>query len=98
MKIQALVLCGGKGERLRPLTSNIPKPMIKIKDKTILEYIIDHILFYDKFGNLKWHFTNNNNIDRILYSINFSRVLYTKEGLEKVKKVLNLKKHNKCKY
>jgi len=47
LKIQALELCGGKGERLRPLTSNIPKPMIKIKDKTILEYIIDHILFYD---------------------------------------------------
>ena len=46
MKIQALVLCGGEGERLKPLTQNTPKPMIKIRDKSIIEYIIDHILFY----------------------------------------------------
>ena len=44
--MQALILCGGKGERLRPLTSNIPKPMIKINGKPILEYIIDHILLF----------------------------------------------------
>ena len=47
MKIQALVLCGGKGERLRPLTSNIPKPMIKINNKPILEYVIDHIISFN---------------------------------------------------
>ena len=42
-EITALVLCGGKGERLRPLTNSIPKPLIKIKGKPILGYIIDHI-------------------------------------------------------
>ena len=47
--MQALILCGGKGERLRPLTSNIPKPMIKINGKPILEYIIDHILLLFPF-------------------------------------------------
>jgi len=44
--MQALILCGGKGERLKPLTHNTPKPMIRIRDKSIIEYIIDHILFY----------------------------------------------------
>lgn len=46
MSVQTLILCGGKGKRLRPLTENIPKPLAKIKSKTILSYIIEHILTY----------------------------------------------------
>ena len=46
MKIQALLLCGGKGERLMPMTETIPKPLIQIRKKPILHYIIDHILFF----------------------------------------------------
>ena len=33
-------MAGGKGLRLRPLTKNCPKPMLKIKGKPILEWII----------------------------------------------------------
>ena len=40
----AVVLCGGEGMRLRPLTKNIPKPLIKINKKPILYYIISHLL------------------------------------------------------
>lgn len=42
-----LILCGGKGLRLRPLTKSLPKPLIKVKNKSILENIITHFL---KFG------------------------------------------------
>ncbi len=38
---QAFVLAGGKGERLRPLTLETPKPLIKVAGKTILEYNIE---------------------------------------------------------
>ena len=38
--MKAVILCAGKGERLRPLTNKIPKPMIKINNKPILEYLI----------------------------------------------------------
>lgn len=38
--MKALILCAGKGERLRPLTANLPKPMIQINNKPILEYLI----------------------------------------------------------
>jgi len=42
-EIKAIILCGGKGERLRPLTNNIPKPLIKIKNEPILSHIIKHL-------------------------------------------------------
>ena len=37
--IATVILCGGIGMRLRPLTNNIPKPLINIKNKPILYYI-----------------------------------------------------------
>ena len=37
----ALVLAGGKGERLRPLTDTVPKPMAPVAGRPILEYQID---------------------------------------------------------
>ncbi len=37
----ALVLAGGKGERLRPLTSNRPKPMVRVAGKPILQHHLE---------------------------------------------------------
>ena len=45
--LSVIILCGGKGERLRPLTIKTPKPLIKIGTKTILEHIINHLLKYN---------------------------------------------------
>jgi len=42
-----IILCGGKGSRLRPLTSNLPKPLIPLHGKPVLEHIIE---FYIKHG------------------------------------------------
>lgn len=38
-----VILCGGKGERLRPLTETIPKPLVSLADQPMLAYIIDHL-------------------------------------------------------
>ncbi|HLC92675.1 MAG TPA: nucleotidyltransferase family protein [archaeon] len=44
MKItQAFVLAGGKGERLRPLTDKIPKPLVEVSGKPILQYCIESL-------------------------------------------------------
>jgi mannose-1-phosphate guanylyltransferase len=37
---KAIVLCGGKGTRLRPYTYTIPKPMLPLGKKPILEYVL----------------------------------------------------------
>lgn len=39
--LTAVILAGGRGERLRPLTDSIPKPMIRIKGKPFLQYQIE---------------------------------------------------------
>jgi len=37
------VLCGGIGTRLRPLTENIPKPLVPVNGKPIIEYIVEDL-------------------------------------------------------
>jgi NDP-sugar pyrophosphorylase family protein len=44
---KAFILAGGKGTRLRPITHEIPKPMILINGRPILEYSIDMLKRYD---------------------------------------------------
>lgn len=39
--MQAIIMAGGEGSRLRPLTCNTPKPMMKLCGKPILEYILE---------------------------------------------------------
>ena len=40
---QAVILCGGLGKRLMPLTKDTPKPMVIINKKPFLEYLIDQL-------------------------------------------------------
>jgi NDP-sugar pyrophosphorylase family protein len=39
--VYALILAGGKGERLRPLTDSLPKPMVPVCGKPILEHQVE---------------------------------------------------------
>ena len=44
---QAIILAGGRGERLRPITDTIPKVMVEINEKPLLLYQIEYL---KKFG------------------------------------------------
>ena len=46
-KLDLVILCGGKGSRLKKLTKNIPKPLLKINNIEFLNYIIN---FYQKYN------------------------------------------------
>jgi len=42
--MKAVILAGGQGSRLRPLTENLPKPMISVFGKPIMEHITGHLV------------------------------------------------------
>jgi len=43
MPTQAVVLAGGLGTRLRPYTTVIPKPLVPIGDRPVLQHIVDNL-------------------------------------------------------
>jgi mannose-1-phosphate guanylyltransferase/phosphomannomutase len=44
--MKAVIMAGGKGTRLRPLTSNTPKPMVPLLDRPCMEYTIELLKKY----------------------------------------------------
>ena len=64
--MKAVILAGGLGTRLRPLTCNLPKPMAPIMNRPILEHIVHHlkkhnvidliILLYYRPESIQQHF------------------------------------------
>lgn len=46
LPIDAVLMAGGKGERLRPLTEKTPKPLLPVGDKAIIDYNIDNLIHY----------------------------------------------------
>ncbi len=46
LPIDAVLMAGGKGERLRPLTEKIPKPLLSVGNKAIIDYNVDSLISY----------------------------------------------------
>jgi mannose-1-phosphate guanylyltransferase len=42
--VKAVVLVGGEGTRLRPLTETVPKPLLPLVDRPILDHVLDHLV------------------------------------------------------
>jgi mannose-1-phosphate guanylyltransferase len=42
-KLKALILAAGEGLRVRPLTQELPKPMIPLLGKPVMEYLVEHL-------------------------------------------------------
>lgn len=46
LSVDAVIMAGGRGERLKPLTNTKPKPLLKVGDKPIIEHNIDRLIYY----------------------------------------------------
>lgn len=76
LPVDALIMAGGRGERLKPLTDNTPKPLLQVGDKPIIEHNIDRL---NTFG-----------IDDIWISVRYlgeQLVDYFKDGSEKALRI-----------
>lgn len=62
--LPVVIMAGGKGTRLKPITNVIPKPLVPIGDKTILETILDQ---FEEIGCKKFYMSVNYKADIIKY-------------------------------
>ena len=44
LPMDAIIMAGGKGTRLRPLTDKVPKPLLKVGDKSIIDYNVENLI------------------------------------------------------
>ena len=48
--LPVLIMAGGMGKRLGPITNVLPKPLVPVKSKTMIEFVIDQFLKYGYFN------------------------------------------------
>jgi hypothetical protein len=46
LPIDAVIMAGGRGQRLQPLTDTTPKPLLKVGDKPIMEHNLNRLAMY----------------------------------------------------
>lgn len=46
LPVDAVIMAGGRGQRLKPLTDTTPKPLLKVGDKPIMEHNLDRLALY----------------------------------------------------
>ena len=64
IELPVVIMAGGKGTRLKPITNVIPKPLVPIGDKTILEIIMDQ---FESIGCKKFYMSVNYKADIMKY-------------------------------
>lgn len=64
INLPVVIMAGGKGTRLKPITNVIPKPLVPIGDKTILETILDQ---FEEIGCKKFYMSVNYKADMMKY-------------------------------
>lgn len=64
INLPVVIMAGGKGSRLKPITNVIPKPLVPVGDKTILEVIMDQ---FESIGCNKFYMSVNYKADIMKY-------------------------------
>lgn len=74
--LPVVIMAGGKGTRLKPLTNVIPKPLIPLNDKTILELIMDQ---FHEIGSSRFYISVNYKYEILKYYIDNLETKYNIE-------------------
>lgn len=81
---QSFIFAAGRGERMRPLTDTTPKPLIKIKNKSIIDYSIEKL---DQIPDIKKIIINGfylaDQLEAHIKKLNNPKIIFSRE-VEKV--------------
>lgn len=80
--LPVVIMAGGKGTRLSPLTKVIPKPLVPVGDKTILEVIMDQ---FECIGCHKFYMSVNYKADMMKYYLSLLDHKYDVEFFQEEK-------------
>jgi len=67
LPVDAVLMAGGLGSRLKPLTDKIPKPLLKVGDKFSIQHNMDRL---SKFGISNYYFCLNHMKEKIEHHLN----------------------------
>lgn len=82
INLPVVIMAGGKGTRLKPITNVIPKPLIPIGDKTILEEIMDQ---FENIGCMQFYMSVNYKSDMMRFYLDQLDHRYSIEFFEESK-------------
>ncbi len=82
INLPVVIMAGGKGTRLKPITNIIPKPLVPIGDKTILEEIMDQ---FESIGCNKFYMSVNYKSDMMRFYLDQLDHHYSVEFFEESK-------------
>lgn len=91
LPLQAVIMAGGSGNRLRPLTEEMPKPMLTVGDRPLMEHMIEqlrevgisrvNVTTYHKSEKIKEHFGDGSSFGVELNYVTEDRPLGTAGAL-----------------
>ena len=77
---QSFIFAAGRGERMRPITDTIPKPLVKIKNKAIIDYAIEKL---NKIANIQKIIINGfylaDEVENHLKKLNNPKITFSRE-------------------
>ncbi len=92
--MKAMILAAGRGNRMHPLTDHLPKPLLKINDKSLIEYHIENLVaagINDLIINHAWlghkieeQLGNGSRYGASIYYSKEEQALETAGGIQKV--------------
>lgn len=78
---QSFIFAAGRGERMKPLTDTIPKPLAKVKNKAIIDYIIEKL---DEVGSIQKIIVNGfylaDILENHLKKLNNKKIIFSREN------------------
>ncbi len=82
INLPVVIMAGGKGTRLKPITNIIPKPLVPVGDKTILEEIMNQ---FENIGCTKFYMSVNYKSDMMRFYLDHTEHKYNIQFFEESK-------------